>query len=46
MITTTLRIDEDLYNEVAKLAEKEKRSINSEILIIIEKYIEEKKLEK
>ena len=29
MITTTLRIDEETYNELVKLAQKEERSINS-----------------
>lgn len=40
MITTTIRIDEALYEKVCKLALKEKRSINSQIQIIIEQYME------
>lgn len=42
-MTTTLRISEELYEKIVEIAEKEKRSINSEILYILEKYVEEKK---
>ena len=40
MITTSLRIDEKLYEKLKKIAKKDKRSINTEILYILEKYIE------
>lgn len=40
-MTTTLRIDEELYEEVVKLAQQDKRSINSEILFILQKYVDE-----
>lgn len=40
MITTTIRIDEVLYEKIVKLAQKEKRSINSQLVIIIEQYLE------
>lgn len=40
MITTTIRIDEVLYEKLVKLAQKEKRSINSQLVIIIEQYLE------
>lgn len=40
MITTTIRIDEVLYEKLVKLALKEKRSINSQLCIIIEQYLE------
>lgn len=43
MISTTLRIDEKLYNIIIKLAEKDKRSINAEINYILEKYAKENK---
>lgn len=43
MITTTLRIDEELYEKIVKIAEEEKRSVNSEIVYILEKFIKEKK---
>lgn len=44
-MTTTLRIDEELYEEVVKLAQQDKRSINSEILFILQKYVDENKNE-
>lgn len=40
MITTTIRIDEVLYEKIVKVALKEKRSINSQISFILEQYIE------
>ncbi len=40
MITTTLRIDEELYNKIAQIADKEERSINSQILYILKSFIE------
>lgn len=43
MITTTLRIEEELYEKIVKIAEEEKRSVNSEIVYILEKFIKEKK---
>lgn len=43
MITTTLRIDEELYNKIVQLALENRRSINSQLLIIIEEYLKEKK---
>lgn len=42
-IPLTLRIDEDLHEEIRKIAFKERRSINNLINYIIRKYIEEKK---
>lgn len=41
MINFTLRIDEETHEKITKIAEKEKRSLNSQILYIINKYIEE-----
>lgn len=43
MITSNLRIPEEIWNELKKIAYDEKRSINSQIIYIIEKYIEENK---
>lgn len=43
MVNSNLRIPEELWNKLKKIAFDEKRSINSEIIYIIEKYIEENK---
>lgn len=43
MITTTLRIDEDTYNNILKIASEEERSINSQIVYMLKKYIEHEK---
>lgn len=43
MITTTLRIDEETYNELVKLAQEEERSINSQLIYILKKYLENAK---
>lgn len=40
MTTTTLRIQQVLYDKIVKKAQEERRSINAEIQYIIEKYIE------
>ncbi len=40
MITTTIRIEEELYNKIVQLALENRRSINSQLLIMLEKYIE------
>ena len=40
-MATTLRIDEELYEKIVKLANMEERSINSQMLYIFKKYIEE-----
>lgn len=41
----SLRIPEELHKKLKEQAEKEKRSINTMILIMIEKYINEQKKE-
>lgn len=43
ILTFTLRIDKKLHEKLLELSEKDKRSLNSEILFILEKYIEENK---
>lgn len=40
MITTTLRIDQVLYDKICKQAYKDNRSINAEICFIIKQYLE------
>lgn len=42
MISSNIRVPEEIWNKIKEIAEKEKRSINSEIIYIMEKYIEEK----
>lgn len=41
MINFTLRIDEETHEKISRIAEKKQRSLNSQILYIIKKYIEE-----
>ena len=43
MVSSQIRIQEELWEELKKIAEEEERSVNSEIVYIIKKYIEEKK---
>lgn len=38
MIQTTIRIPEELYDKIVKQAYKDRRSINSQFIVIIEKY--------
>lgn len=37
-----LRIEEELYEAIKKIADKQERSVNAQICYIIKKYIEEK----
>lgn len=41
MISSNIRVPEDLWEELKKIASKEERSINAQIVYIIKKYIEE-----
>ena len=43
MITTTIRIEEELYNKIVKLALDNRRSINSQLLIMLENQLNEEK---
>lgn len=43
MISSNIRVPEDLWNELKEIAIKEERSINSQLIYIIKKYIEEQK---
>ena len=45
MISSNIRVPEDLWNELKEIADKEERSINSQLIYIIKKYIEEAKKE-
>lgn len=41
MITTTIRIEEELYDKIVKIALENRRSINSQLLIMLERQIQE-----
>lgn len=41
MIFSNIRVPEDLWEELKKIANKEERSINAQLIYIIKKYIEE-----
>lgn len=42
MITSNVRIPEDIWYEIKKIAEEEERSINSQIIYILRKFLEER----
>ena len=35
----TFRIDEDLYNKIQEIADKEHRSVTAQIIVIVESYL-------
>lgn len=37
-----LRLEEELYEEIKKIADSEERSVNAQILYILRKYVNEK----
>ena len=39
--TTSIRVDEDLFEKIKIIAEKERRSLNAQIEVSIERYIVE-----
>lgn len=39
----TLRIDEETHKELSILAEKQQRSLNSQIIFILQKYLSDEK---
>lgn len=43
IISTLIRIDEEIYEEIKEIDIKENRSINKQIEYILKKYLEEKK---
>lgn len=45
MITSNIRVPEEIWEEIRRIADEEERSINSQIIYIFKKYIEEKKEE-
>lgn len=42
-INSNVRIPEDIWEEIRKIAQEENRSINSQIIFILKKYIEDQK---
>ena len=42
MVTSNVRVPEEIWEEIKNIANEEERSINSEIIFILKKYIEEK----
>lgn len=45
MISSNIRVPEDIWEKLKKIAEKEKRSMNSQIIYLIEKCIKENEKE-
>lgn len=45
MISSNIRVPEELWEELKKIAEQEQRSINSQIVYLIKKCVEEQKKE-
>lgn len=45
MISSNIRVPEDIWEKFKELANKEERSINAQIIYIMKKYIEEKEKE-
>lgn len=45
MINSNIRIPEELWEQLRKISEKEERSINSQLIFIIKRFIEEQKKE-
>lgn len=41
MISSNIRVPEDLWEELKKIADKEERSVNAQIIFLIKKCIEE-----
>lgn len=46
MITSNVRIPEELWENIKKIAEKEKRSMNAQLIYILEKFSEQYEKEK
>lgn len=42
MITSNIRVPEEIWEKIKEIAGKEKRSINSQIVYIMQEYIEKK----
>lgn len=41
MITSNIRVPEDLWEKIRRISIEEERSINAQIIYILKKYIEE-----
>lgn len=42
MISSNIRVPEDIWEELKKIANEEERSVNAQLIYIIKRYIEEK----
>ena len=42
MVSSNVRVPEEIWEEIKNIADEEEKSINSEIIFILKKYIEEK----
>lgn len=42
-VNSNVRIPEEIWEEIKKIAQEENRSINSQIIFILKKFIEEQK---
>ena len=43
MVTSNVRIPEEIWEDVKNLATEDERSMNSEIIFILKKYVEDRK---
>ena len=46
MVSSNIRVPEEIWEKIREIATEEERSINSEIVYILKKYIEEQKEKK
>lgn len=46
MITSQIRISEDIWEKIKEIAEKEERSMNAQLVYILKKFAEEYEKEK
>lgn len=42
MISSNIRVPEDIWEKLKKIANEEERSVNAQLIYIIKRYIEEK----
>lgn len=45
MVTSSIRIPQEIWEEISKIAMEQERSVNSQIIYIFKKYIEQQKKE-
>lgn len=41
MITSNIRVPEEIWNKIREISEKEERSINAQLIYILKKFTEE-----